>query len=174
MSERKAIVILVSFFISCVIGVILTLFYMRHISVETINENDTTTRIVYDTIDVYYPRPKDSIVTKYVVKTFKKYKEIEKDSVGGLPQASSGDSDEVAVILPITQKTYEDSTYKAWVSGYEPNLDSIKVYQKNTYKTITQIKKTNKIIGFGLQIGVGLTPKGFQPYIGGGVNINFQ
>ena len=54
-----------------------------------------------------------------------------------------------AVTLPITQKHYsEDSTYDAWVSGYDPQLDSIKVYAKNNTEivtnTITQTREINK------------------------------
>lgn len=53
------------------------------------------------------------------------------------------------VTLPITQKYYsKDSVYDAWVSGYEPQLDSIKVYTKNNTEivtnTITQTREINK------------------------------
>ena len=45
--------------------------------------------------------------------------------------------------LPITQKKYEDSTYTAYVSGVNPNLDSIRTYSRNTTKIITNtIEKT--------------------------------
>lgn len=37
----------------------------------------------------------------------------------------------------VTQKKYEDSTYTAYVSGVNPNLDSIKTYSRNTTKIIT-------------------------------------
>lgn len=53
------------------------------------------------------------------------------------------------VTLPITQKHYsKDSVYDAWVSGYDPQLDSIKVYAKNNTEivtnTITQTREINK------------------------------
>ena len=45
--------------------------------------------------------------------------------------------------LLVTQKKYEDSTYTAYVSGVNPNLDSIKTYSRNTTKIITNtIEKT--------------------------------
>ena len=43
--------------------------------------------------------------------------------------------DTVWAVVPRTQKRYEDSTYMAWVSGYEPRLDSIEVYQKTVVVT---------------------------------------
>lgn len=48
------------------------------------------------------------------------------------------DTDSVFIKLPIAQKHYaQDSVYDAWVSGYEPKLDSINVYPKTEYVTIT-------------------------------------
>ena len=45
--------------------------------------------------------------------------------------------------LLITQKKYDDSTYTAYVSGVNPNLDSIRTYSRNTTKIITNtIEKT--------------------------------
>ena len=76
---------------------------------------------------------------------------------------------EVVVHLPIEQKVYQDSTYRAVVSGYKPSLDSIQVYQRTE-----RIKVTERIptppISVGIQGGVGITPKGLQPYIGVGVS----
>ena len=39
--------------------------------------------------------------------------------------------------LLVTQKKYEDSTYTAYVSGVNPNLDSIRTYNRNTTNIIT-------------------------------------
>ena len=65
--------------------------------------------------------------------------------------------DSVAVI-PISLKTYTDSsTYKAVVSGYDPRLESIEVYQKNTIITNTVEPSP---WSFGLQGGVYMTPAG--------------
>lgn len=32
---------------------------------------------------------------------------------------------------------YEDSLYRTWVSGYRPKLDSLVVYPKTVYQTVT-------------------------------------
>ena len=60
--------------------------------------------------------------------------------------------DTVWAVVPRTQKRYEDSTYTAWVSGYEPRLDSIEVYQKATVVT-----KSVEGRGKSKRFNVGLT-----------------
>lgn len=40
------------------------------------------------------------------------------------------------ITVPRTQKRYEDSTYTAWVSGYEARLDSIHVYRQTVTRTV--------------------------------------
>ena len=44
--------------------------------------------------------------------------------------------DTVWTTVPRTQKRYTDSTYTAWVSGYEPRLDSIHVYRQTVTRTV--------------------------------------
>ena len=51
-------------------------------------------------------------------------------------RGKSGRNDTVWVNLPRTQKRYEDSTYTAWVSGYEARLDSIHVYRRTVTRTV--------------------------------------
>lgn len=72
------------------------------------------------------------------------------------------------------QKTYEDSLYTAWVSGYDASLDSIKLYRTtsyvNTVKTNEIYIKKNDRLSFGLQAGYGY-PHG--AYIGLGINYRF-
>lgn len=67
-----------------------------------------------------------------------------------------GSNDTVWATVPRTQKRYEDSTYTAWVSGYEPRLDSIEVYRR----TVTIVKREegrvrNKRLSIGLTGGFG-------------------
>ena len=66
--------------------------------------------------------------------------------------------DTVFVNLPIEQRQYSDPRYTAWVSGYRPQLDSIRIYQQTEY--ITKEIKTNtkpKRWGIGLQAGYGVS-----------------
>ena len=80
--------------------------------------------------------------------------------------------DSVAYIdVPIEQKHYGDSTYDAWVSGYHPTLDSLRLHQRTAIVGIPVPVK--KRWGIGAQVGVGLSPKGTAvPYVGIGVSYN--
>jgi opacity protein-like surface antigen len=85
-------------------------------------------------------------------------------------QLISTTTDTVRVQLPIQQRTYQDSTYTAWISGYEPRLDSIEVYQQLSTVTITNtITKPAKRWSVSASAGMAATPKGVQPYIGVGI-----
>ncbi len=71
--------------------------------------------------------------------------------------------DSATVEVPITRKVYEDSTYRAVISGFRANLDSLWVY--NTVKEITvtkTVKMPPKHWGFGVSDGPTLhaTPRG--------------
>lgn len=70
----------------------------------------------------------------------------------------------VAVNVPITQKVYEDSLYKAWVSGYEARLDSIRLYGKTAYVERETVLRENR----GTQ---GLKRWGCVAGVGAGVTI---
>lgn len=70
------------------------------------------------------------------------------------------------------QAYYEDSLYRVWVSGYRPKLDSLMVFPKTVYQTVTNdIYHTpkKKRWGLGLQLGYGY-PEGW--YVGAGVTYN--
>ncbi len=72
------------------------------------------------------------------------------------------------------QAYYEDSLYRAWVSGYRPRLDSLMVFPRTVYQTVTNdiyhtIVPKKKRWGLGLQVGYGY-PGGF--YVGAGINYN--
>ena len=78
--------------------------------------------------------------------------------------------DSVAVDIPIVQKKYEDSMYTAWVSGYNPSLDSLRIYPPTYYITETVYKKQRRW-GVGAMAGVGFGARSLkvEPYIGVGI-----
>ena len=83
------------------------------------------------------------------------------------------------VTLPKTVREYRDSTYHAVISGYEPNLDRIEVFQKTvTISTIeTRLKEASKWsfgVGVGPTVGYGFTPAGAQPFLGVGMTVGVQ
>ena len=118
---------------------------------EVIVENHTTDTITIVRIDTFrsvLPR----FITEKVVDTIF----VEKTSENGLK-------------LPITQKYYNDDSYQAWVSGYNPNLDSINVFQKIVTNTVnhTIIKEVYpKHIDWYLNAGSILIDKKAAPYVG--------
>lgn len=124
-------------------------------------ETDTTRVTVVDTVPYMKPVARDSVVVRYVTKKLP----IVHDTVHPIC------IDSTDVNIPITQKQYCDSTYTAWVSGYEPSLDSIRVYARREVVTINKVKKEppNRFI-VSLNVGYGITPQnGLQPYLGIGV-----
>lgn len=83
--------------------------------------------------------------------------------------------DTVEVLVPMEQKHYSDSLYDAWVSGYKPNLDSLRIYQTTKVVTITETIKVpeKKRWGLGIQVGGTYLPKvGPTPYVGVGISYN--
>lgn len=75
--------------------------------------------------------------------------------------------DSVDVKIDIETVIYEDTTYRAQISGprigqYGPQLDWAQVYQKTITQNVT--KKSRFAVTAG--VGVGLTPAGIQPIVG--------
>lgn len=91
-----------------------------------------------------------------------------------VPVPVQGKTDTVWAELPREQKIYQDSTYLAYVSGYDPRLDSIDVYRKTTTITVNNVVKeyTNPRWSIGVQAGYGASKAGLSPYIGVGVQYN--
>ena len=93
-----------------------------------------------------------------------------------ISMSPGGAEDSAEVVIPITQKKYEDSTYTAYVSGYKPNLDSITIRSRVTTHTITEtkIKKAYRKINIGIIAGYSYNAKlnKFGPTIGVGVCYN--
>ena len=85
--------------------------------------------------------------------------------------------DTVFFHLPIEQRQYGDPRYTAWVSGYRPQLDSIRIYQQREFitKEIKMVTKPKRW-GIGLQAGYGVSFGNKQikatPYIGIGISYN--
>lgn len=144
------------------ISIILNIFlYLEHCSIESKNVCDTTKVTIVDSVKKSFPVPVDSIIIRYATKSLA----VARDSATTKHLVS----DSVKVQIPISQKVYEDTLYRAYVSGYEPNLDSITIKQRTTYITHT-IRDKESRFGIGLQAGYGLTPKGMMPYFGVGLS----
>lgn len=129
---------------------------------------DTVT--LHDTVPEYLPAPKDSFLTKTVIKWLPLFKS---DTVTSVEYLTLHDS--VAVEVPITSKHYGGKNYDAYVSGFETNLDSIFVYNETKYitETITKSKPPNRwslTVNAGIDYGV--KSQFWQPFASGELTIN--
>ena len=120
--------------------------------VETIRQD---TVIVRDTLKFYKPKPI--------------YVKSEKDTLFI--------NDTTFIELPKETKVYRDSTYEARISGFQPNLEYIKVFPKTIYVTkekVSYIEK-KKHFNHGLQVGVGFGVINMKPdvYVGYGFTYTF-
>ena len=123
-------------------------------------ERDTV--LVHDTVPDINPTPKDSATIRYITRYLPIAKRDTSSRVDHFIEANNmvdhfaDTSNMIAVEIPITSKHYGSKDYDAWVSGYEPSLDSIKVYKETQYITET-ITKTVKDKGkhFFLDVGAG-------------------
>ena len=81
--------------------------------------------------------------------------------------------DSVFIQIPREEKVYQDSTYRAVVSGYRPSLDSISIFQSTAIVEKVVYKDIKKRWGIGVQVGGTYLPKtGFTPYLGVGISYN--
>lgn len=86
--------------------------------------------------------------------------------------------DTLWLALEREQKAYRDSLYEAWVSGYDPALDSIRIYAPVQVVTVTEripvVRRTHWGIGISAGYGATLQDKTVRlsPYIGIGVSYN--
>lgn len=144
------------FWAALIVSVLLNVYLIGCDSKDRCDRAEIDTLYIYDTIRIVEPIPVKEEVVRYVYVTLPKEDENipisnELESNGELS------NDSVEVVLPITQRVYEDSTYKAWVSGYEPRLDSIDVYSTSVYYPmyIQKKEKPKFVIGAGLYGGFG-------------------
>lgn len=79
--------------------------------------------------------------------------------------------DSVRAVLPCEQAEYSGDGYRAYVSGFSPRLDSIVVL-----RSVSSVLPATRQPRFalGIQAGYGITPRGFQPYIGVGVSYSVK
>lgn len=124
---------------------------------EPIKITDTITIIKRDTITIIKPQH----IYKYVDR-------IVRDTL------YSVDSILVPVDIPLETKVYQDSNYRAIISGYKTELDSIYIFNKNQIQYINKITyKTKKWnISPSVGLGYGMFSKRFDTYVGFSLNYN--
>lgn len=133
----------------------------------------------FDTIPYYLPVPKQEVSLGTQITFLPVF--IPKDSAfKNIPDSCNNTMqnipDSVAVVIPITQREYEAEEYHAWISGYDPVLDSIFVFPRHDVVRIREPHRVDdwkpKRWGIGVFAGYGITPHGFQPCAGISLNYN--
>lgn len=134
-------------------------FFLGRISVNkpTETHRDTVTVVRIDTILFEKVVPKQVTFVKTIRDTL-----------------YSTDTVLTEVYIPINRYVFQDTLYRAEISGYRVSLDKMEVFNREVTNTVTNtvIKRVPKRWGLGVSAGYSFTPQGFQPYVGVGVNYN--
>lgn len=79
-----------------------------------------------------------------------------------------------AVYVPISTYIFEDSLYRAEVSGYRVSMDKIELFNRSTTTTtnVSMPVIRPKRFGLGVQVGYGVSKTGLTPYFGVGLSYN--
>ena len=183
---KNFLVLLCTFIVGIVCGLLTRC--EQDIGVTDVVRTDTIVK--FDTVCIAEPVATDSVVIRYVTRWLavagkpdtnmsgtvadEPYANsqvtvaIGVDSIVNDVAANDMPPDSALVIVPITQKTYETDEYKAWVSGYETELDSINIYRRTETVTNTlYLDKKRRRWGGMVGIGAGMTHKGeVTPMVG--------
>ena len=143
-------------------GVVAAFLIGRHIGISLIPEETVTiqvdTLIVHDTLTFTEPVEVERVVRDTM------FVEVSNTVVY---------HDTTYLPLPREYVTYQDSAYRAVVSGFIPRLEEIEVYPTREIITI----QTERVIkpspwALSVQGGYGISAKGLSPYIGVGISYN--
>lgn len=144
--------------LSLLLALSITFQYLYHSnrnSTENSLKTDTITITKIDTVTVTKPVIQYRYITQVITDTL-----------------YNTDSIKVPVQIPIETKIYQDTTYRAVVSGYRASLDTIQVYPIHAITTITNTIIKQKRFNIGVQAGVGYGFFNKKPdvYLGFGVS----
>ena len=187
-TDRLGMMVAVLFAGFCLGAMLANLCYhFRGVTKMTVN-----TMVVRDTVRGVMPTEKDSKVVGTValplvpspLREGTNYAKLTDDggktgttettATGGEEVGKIGSNDTVWATVPRTQKRYEDSTYTAWVSGYEPRLDSIEVYRRTVFMTKTETATSRKRLSLGLTGGFGYGVITRKPDVWLGVGVTWR
>lgn len=185
-------IILLSACVGVLLGMTLTKSCNQKKIPTEIVKTDTITIVRVDTNRYEKPKPVSEIITGIDI-SFKPYAFFDVEDSSGVNLNSYLNSLNLSLNSPDieqynrwvkgqgqtfyhTVKLYQDSTYRAQVSGINANLDFIEVYPRTIIKYITQtefVREKPKKWGLGVIGGYGIGSNGFQPYIGFGISYSF-
>ena len=133
---NKSKLYIVGILIAIVVGYLICLFTQKEQKTVGTFKTDTITISKIDTFSASKPSKSNERVIDTIW--------LSNGHIANTYSVNDGlKANDTTKYLLVTQKKYEDSTYTAYVSGVNPNLDSIKTYSRNTTKIITNtIEKT--------------------------------
>lgn len=147
------------FFLGCVVGFLLGVAFAKHVinapQPQVITKVDTL--YLRDTITRYTPIVKERRIKDTIIVAVPEYVTLR---------------DSVFVPLEREEVVYEDSTYKAVISGVMPSLDSIWVYRNNRIVTIEKERLVQPRFSMGIQLGTTFRENKILPYFGLGIQYN--
>lgn len=131
--------------------------------VEPVIQRDTCW--LYDTTTITLPAPKAERI---------------RDTCWLAAAPQDPERDTVYVPVPITSRYYSEPGWEAWVSGYKPSLDSIRIDQATAVVEVPVFKTVTKRARWGIGVQAGATwrpgqnatPGQIQPYVGLGISYN--
>ena len=167
MVSKKHLIILAAVALLCLLCGFFVAKGMYDRPLDESVSRDTVT--LHDTVPEYLPAPKDSARIKWVTRWLPSVP----DTITQWETMTVHDS--VAVAVPITSKHYCGKNYDAYVSGFEPSLDSIFVYNETQLitETITRMKPPNKwSLSVNAGVDYGTTSQFWMPYASGELTIN--
>lgn len=184
---KNFLVLLCTFIVGIVCG-LLTRCGEQDVGMTDVVRTDTIVK--FDTVCIAEPVATDSVVIRYLTRWLpvadkpdtnmfvtvadEHYADAQGNVSNGVDVlvndvvANNMPPDSARVIVPFTQKTYETADYKAWVSGYEPELDSINIYRRTETVTNTlYLDKKRRRLGGMVGVGAGISHKGtVTPMVG--------
>ena len=157
-----------------IVSVLLNVLLATIVNRQRTTDMPADTLVEHDTIRIVEPTPTDEDVVRYDTASFPMVEELERNVENSIGKVSLNEenipgkvehpndisNDSAKVVIPITERTYEDSTYKAVVRGYNPELVSLDIYRQQTTICRQQTRKPKVVVGIGPYAGFG--NKGFN------------
>lgn len=156
MSKNIIIVILSLLLVTSVLFLCRGYFHTNDLN-TSLKISDTITVYKVDTITIDRPVPQYKYINKVVTDTL-----------------YSIDSIQVQVSVPISTTVYNDSSYRAVISGYKVNLDTIHIYPQHTITIITNTILKQKRWCIGVQAGAGWGIYSHKPDFFVGVGVSYR
>lgn len=152
----------IAFLFFVVVGAFLLGLYLGRVG-----QPEVTTEVQIDTVFYERPLPINVEARPLVVRAPRLIfaeRVVEVRTGPATATIATSEQDSVDVEVSIETLQYEDSTYRAQISGprigqYGPQLDWLEQYNQTITQTVTKRSRFAVTVG----VGVGLTPKGVQP-----------